>query len=81
MRLKSISTPSCMGFPFVVIGAGISFLVSGYLFSNHIHTKFGERPLFNALSDAIKEEGWKVVALMRFSPAVSALVYKTGFLA
>lgn len=62
------------GFPIVVLGAtlgaGMSFLASRYLFSDHIHNKFGERPLFKALSEAIKEEGWKVVALMRFSPAV-----------
>ena len=62
------------GFPIVVIGAtigaGMSFLASRYLFSGLIEKTFGERPLFKALNEAIKEEGWKVVALMRFSPAV-----------
>lgn len=62
------------GFPIVVIGAtigaGMSFLASRYMFSNYIHKSFGEKPLFKALNEAIKEEGWKVVGLMRFSPAV-----------
>lgn len=62
------------GFVIVVIGAtigaGLSFLASRYLLSDYIHGKFGEKPIFKALNEAIKEEGWKVVGLMRFSPAV-----------
>jgi len=52
------------------IGAGMSFLASRYLLSDYIHNKFGDKPIFRALNEAIKEEGWKVVGLMRFSPAV-----------
>ncbi len=61
-------------FPIVVIGAtigaGMSFLASRYLFSGQVERLLGQRPLYKALNEAIKEEGWKVVGLMRFSPAV-----------
>lgn len=52
------------------IGAGMSFLAARYLFRGAVEKSLGKRPLYNALNEAIKEEGWKVVGLMRFSPAV-----------
>lgn len=52
------------------IGAGMSFLAARYLFRGTVEKSLGKRPLYNALNAAIKEEGWKVVGLMRFSPAV-----------
>jgi len=62
------------GFPIVVIGAtigaGLSFLAGRYLLSNQVDKALGHRPIYKALNEAIKEEGWKVVGLMRFSPAV-----------
>lgn len=62
------------GFPIVVIGAtigaGLSFLAGRYLLSGQVDKALGHRPIYKALNEAIKEEGWKVVGLMRFSPAV-----------
>ena len=52
------------------IGAGMSFLAARYLFRKHVENSLGKKPLFKALNEAIKEEGWKVVGLMRFSPAM-----------
>ncbi|MEH6457988.1 MAG: VTT domain-containing protein, partial [Cocleimonas sp.] len=62
------------GFPIVVvgatIGAGMSFLAGRYLLRGQVEKALGHRPMYKALNEAIKEEGWKVVGLMRFSPAV-----------
>ncbi len=62
------------GFFIVVIGATIgasmSFLAARYLFRDSVEKTLSKRPLFNAINEAIKEEGWKVVGLMRFSPAM-----------
>lgn len=62
------------GFPIVVVGATIgaaaSFLAGRYLLKNQVEKALGHRPIYKALNEAIKEEGWKVVGLMRFSPAV-----------
>ncbi len=52
------------------IGAGMSFLAARYLFRNSVEKSLSKKPLFNAINEAIKEEGWKVVGLMRFSPAM-----------
>ncbi len=48
----------------------MSFLAGRYLFRNQVEKALGHRPLYKALNEAIKEEGWKVVGLMRFSPAL-----------
>jgi len=62
------------GFPIVVIGAtigaGMSFLAGRYLLRGQVEKALGQKPIFKAINDAIAEEGWKVVGLMRFSPAV-----------
>jgi len=52
------------------LGAGMSFLAARYLFREKVETTLSKKPLFNAINEAIKEEGWKVVGLMRFSPAM-----------
>jgi len=52
------------------LGAAMSFLAARYLFREKVETTLSKKPLFNAINEAIKEEGWKVVGLMRFSPAM-----------
>jgi len=52
------------------LGAGMSFLAARYLFRGAVEKTLSKKPLFNAINEAIKEEGWKVVGLMRFSPAM-----------
>jgi len=62
------------GFPIVIAGAtlgsAISFLAARYLFLGKVQAKVAEYPRFNAVNQAIGEEGWKVVALLRLSPAL-----------
>lgn len=61
-------------FPIVVIGATIgaggAFLLGRYFFHEKLQRKMEQWPKFKAIDGAIKEEGWKVVGLMRLSPAV-----------
>lgn len=61
-------------FPIVVIGAtlgsALSFLAARYLFHDRVQEKVAEYPRFNAVNQAIGEEGWKVVGLLRLSPAL-----------
>lgn len=62
------------GFPLVVIGATfgsiLSFLAARYLFQKRVEEKVEQYPKFKAVNDAIGEEGWKVVGLLRLSPAL-----------
>ncbi|MEM7301684.1 MAG: TVP38/TMEM64 family protein [Pseudomonadota bacterium] len=61
------------GFPIVVvaatIGAAISFLAARYVFHERVQTKIQDYPKFRAVNEAIREEGWRVVLLLRLSPA------------
>ncbi len=52
------------------IGAAFAFLVSRYLARDAVARKFGRQPKFAAIDRAIGENGWKIVALLRLSPAV-----------
>ena len=62
------------GFVIVVIGAtlgsAISFLAARHLFHDKVQAKVKHYPKFRAVNDAIGEEGWKVVGLLRLSPAL-----------
>ena len=61
-------------FPIVIvgatIGAGIAFLCGRYFAHNKVQKIINERPKFKAIDNSIKDEGWKVVGLMRLSPAI-----------
>ncbi len=62
------------GFPIVVAGAtlgsAMSFLAARHLFHDKVQVKVKDYPRFRAVNDAIGEEGWKVVGLLRLSPAL-----------
>jgi uncharacterized membrane protein YdjX (TVP38/TMEM64 family) len=62
------------GFPLVVVGAtfgsAISFLAARYIFHDRVQEKVVAYPKFNAVNQAIGEEGWRVVLLLRLSPAL-----------
>jgi uncharacterized membrane protein YdjX (TVP38/TMEM64 family) len=51
------------------IGASCAFLVSRYLFRDWLSRKFAGSPRFRAIDDAVARDGWKVVGLIRLSPA------------
>jgi len=62
------------GFPIVlagaIIGATGAFLLARYAFRNSVQKRIGENRTFSAIDGAIADEGWKVVGLMRLSPAI-----------
>lgn len=62
------------GFPLVIVGATfgsmLSFLAARYLFKDKVQERVADYPRFRAVNDAIGDEGWKVVGLLRLSPAL-----------
>ena len=61
------------GIPLVVIsasiGACLAFLIARHLARDRVKKAIDSRPKFQAVSD-VGEDGWKIVGLMRLSPAV-----------
>ena len=61
-------------FPIVVVGAtlgsALSFLAARYAFHDKVQRKVVDYPKFAAVNEAIREEGWRVVGLLRLSPAL-----------
>jgi uncharacterized membrane protein YdjX (TVP38/TMEM64 family) len=53
-----------------VVGAACSFLIARYAARSKVEQIANEYPKFGAIDDAISEGGWKIVALLRLSPAV-----------
>ncbi len=51
-------------------GAALAFLIGRYLARHRIQTLLSCYPRFDAVDKAINENGWKIVALLRLSPAV-----------
>ncbi len=51
-------------------GSALAFLMSRYLARDAIARRVRRYPKFEAIDRAIGEEGWKIVALLRLSPAV-----------
>jgi uncharacterized membrane protein YdjX (TVP38/TMEM64 family) len=62
------------GIPLVVIaatiGAALAFLVARYLARARVERMTEQRPKFKAVDQAVTEDGWKVVMLLRLSPVV-----------
>ena len=61
-------------FPLVVAGAvlasAMSFLAARDVFHDRVQEKVAQYPRFKAVNEAIRDEGWKVVLLLRLSPAL-----------
>jgi uncharacterized membrane protein YdjX (TVP38/TMEM64 family) len=53
-----------------MIAATLSFLAARYLVRRRVRAFFVGRPRLAAIDRAVAEEGWKIVALLRLSPAV-----------
>jgi uncharacterized membrane protein YdjX (TVP38/TMEM64 family) len=51
-------------------GAALAFLIARYLAREKIAQLAQDRPKFRALDQAVGEGGWKIVALLRLSPAI-----------
>jgi uncharacterized membrane protein YdjX (TVP38/TMEM64 family) len=52
------------------LAATLSFLAARYLLRDRVRALLIGRPRLTAIDRAVAEEGWKIVALMRLSPAV-----------
>ena len=52
------------------LGAGLAFLVARYLVRGHIEEFARKNRRFGAIDDAIGQEGWKIVGLLRLSPLI-----------
>jgi uncharacterized membrane protein YdjX (TVP38/TMEM64 family) len=50
--------------------AGLAFLIARYFARQRIARQIRHYPRFDAIDRAIREGGWKIVALLRLSPAV-----------
>lgn len=51
-------------------GAAIAFLVGRYLARDRVKAALDGRPKFDAIDRAIGEKGWKIIFLLRLSPAI-----------
>ena len=62
------------GIPLVIvaatIGASFAFLIARYLAHGFVASLSKRRKRLKAVQEAVNEEGWKVVALLRLSPLV-----------
>ncbi|MBI2431412.1 MAG: VTT domain-containing protein [Candidatus Hydrogenedentes bacterium] len=52
------------------LGMAATFLIGRYLARPAVERKFRQYPRFTAIDRAVGEGGWKIVALLRLSPAV-----------
>ncbi|MCC5847277.1 MAG: TVP38/TMEM64 family protein [Verrucomicrobia bacterium] len=50
------------------LGAGAAFLVSRYLARDRVRAKFATGERFQSVDEAVAEQGWKIVGLLRLSP-------------
>jgi uncharacterized membrane protein YdjX (TVP38/TMEM64 family) len=60
------------------IGAALALLIGRYLARARVERLLASRPRLAAVDRAIEEGGWKVVALLRLSPAVPFRTICTG---
>ena len=51
-------------------GAAVAFLISRYLARSKVEAKMKGSKKFKAIDAAVREGGWKIVAMLRLSPAV-----------
>ena len=52
------------------LGAASAFFISRYLLRHSVEKLIARRPKLKAVDDAMREGGWKAVALLQMSPAV-----------
>lgn len=53
-----------------VVGAAFAFLIARHLARERVEQRLAGNPRFAAIDRAIGEQGWKIVGLLRLSPAV-----------
>jgi uncharacterized membrane protein YdjX (TVP38/TMEM64 family) len=53
-----------------VTGAALAFLIARYFARERVEQRLADNPRFAAIDRAIGEQGWKIVGLLRLSPAM-----------
>ncbi len=53
-----------------VIGAALAFLIARYVARGRIEAKARENEKFGAIDEAIGQQGWKIIGLLRLSPLI-----------
>jgi uncharacterized membrane protein YdjX (TVP38/TMEM64 family) len=65
--------------PSTMLGGILAFLSARYLFSERVHAYVDARPRLRRFATAVDEEGWRVVALLRFASPVPNAVQNYVF--
>ncbi len=65
--------------PSTVFGGILAFLLARHLFSGRLQTYIDGRPRLRRIAAAVDEEGWRVVALLRFASPVPNAVQNYVF--
>lgn len=65
--------------PSTMLGGVLAFLLARYLLSERLQTYIEARPRLRRFSAAVDEEGWRVVALLRFASPVPNAVQNYVF--
>ncbi len=65
--------------PSTVFGGILAFLLARHLFSARLQTYIDARPHLRSIAAAVDEEGWRVVALLRFASPVPNAVQNYVF--
>lgn len=60
------------------IGASLVFLLSRFLVREWVHAKVAHHPRFQALDEAVRQQGFKIVLLVRLSPFIPFNVLNYG---
>ena len=57
-----------------MLGSVLAFLIARYLLAAHVQRWIDRHPSMRVIADAVDEEGWRIVALLRFaSPTPSSV--------
>ena len=71
------------GIPLVIVsasaGATLAFLIARIAFRERVRSWAQQKPLLKALDNVTKNEGWKVVGLLRLSPVVPFTLQNYAF--
>jgi uncharacterized membrane protein YdjX (TVP38/TMEM64 family) len=65
--------------PSTMLGGILAFLSARYFFSERVHVYVDARPRLRSFAAAVDEEGWRVVALLRFASPVPNAVQNYVF--
>lgn len=65
--------------PSTMLGGILAFLSARYFFSERVHAYVDARPRLRRFATAVDEEGWRVVALLRFASPVPNAVQNYVF--